>query len=223
MTTQQQPPSTQNFEVNLPAGGKLVLQTQDEVDMWDESSKKYQSDYRLTKSNDLVLLGAILTQNLALFRAQQRLNGMEPEFDKAGIPTGRYKKSSITAKDTSAAQTSIIKASEEIRNIEKALGIDKKSREAGGAFTVADYIATAKKAAHQFGIHVAKRNKAYEEFVMELRWKVRLLRNGDAEDLQHHNLNPDSILSWAEDEMVKLEAIDKQFAKEKGKVFIGQL
>jgi hypothetical protein len=211
------------FHVDLPAGGKLVLKTQDEVDMWDQTRDAYIQDYRLAKTNDLVLLGAILTQNLAMFRAQQRMNGMEPELDSADVPTGRYKQVPVKAADITGAQKQIISASEEIRQLEKALGIDKKTREAGGAYNVADYIATLKKAGHQMGVHLTKRQKAYEAVMMEARWKVRLFRNGDPEDRQHHAISPENIIDWLEEEMEKLEDLDRKFANEVGKLYVGKL
>lgn len=216
--------TNQVLEVSLPAGGKLVLHTQDEVDMWEQAAARYTKEYRLTKPNDLVLLGAILTQNLALFRCQQQINGMHPEFDAAGLPTGRYVKiKDQKATDRSMAQKLIIEASKEIRELEKALGIDKKTREAGGAHNIADYISNLKKAAHQYGVHISKRMKAYEDVVMEARWKIRLLRNGDAEDRQVHDISEGKIVDWLEEELKKLEDMDKEFAKEKGRVFVGKL
>lgn len=217
-----QPPQ-QTFDVDLPAGGKMHLHSVEEQDMFVETRDKYMKDYNLTKTNDLVLLGAILTQQLVMFRAQQRLNGMEPEMDGAGVPTGRYKIVEVKPQAMGHAQNTVIKAATEIRDIEKALGIDKKTREAGGQHTVANYITHVKKAGHQMGVHISKRTKAYEKFVMELRWKIRLLRNGDPEDRQYHNISPASILDWAEQELARLEEVDKKFAKEKGKVFIGKL
>lgn len=213
----------QAFKVELPAGGELVLQTQDEVDMWDRTAAAYVKEYRLTKTNDLVLLGAILSQNLALFRAQQRLNGMEPEVDQVGVPTGRYKSVPVDAKILSSSQAAITKASEEIRNLEKALGTDKKTRESGGAYNVADYLTTLKKAAHQMGVHISERFKAYEDVAMEARWRIRLLRNGDPEDRQHHDISEAKIIDWLEKRLAELEEVDREFAANKGKVFLGKL
>jgi hypothetical protein len=218
-----QPPN-QTYKVMLPAGGELILHTQEEVDMWEQAKKAYTTDYRLAKTNDLVLLGAILTQQLALFRAQQEVNGMEPEFDQSGIPTGRYIKiKDQKATEKAAAQKRIAEASKEIREIEKALGIDKKTRESGGAFNVADYIRTLKEAGHSFGVHIAKRMKFYEETMMEARWRIRLLRNGDAEDKQYHDISEAKIVDWLEERLKEAEDIDKKYAHEKGKVYVGKL
>lgn len=211
------------FEVKLPQGGTLILKTQDEVDAWDRTSDAYIKEYRLTKANDLILLSAILSQSLTMFRAQQRLNGMVAEKDQAGVPTGRYIEEEVDPKTLAASQGAITKASEEIRALEKALGIDKKSREAGGAYNVADYIATLKKAAHEMGIHISERFKFSEDVMMEARWKIRLLRNGDPEDRQHHDVSPDKIIDWLEKKLAEAEQVDIDFAKNKGHLYLGKL
>lgn len=211
------------FEVDMPQGGKLILKTQDEVDMWDRTSAAYVKEYRLVKANDLVLLSAILSQNLTMFRAQHRLNGMVAEKDEAGVPTGRYIEEPVDAKTMASSQGAITKASEEIRALEKALGIDKKTREAGGAYNVADYIATLKKAAHEMGIHISERFKFSEDVMMEARWKIRLLRNGDPEDRQHHDVSPEKIIDWLEMKLAEAEQVDIDYAKNKGHMFLGKL
>ncbi len=190
------------FEVELPAGGRLQLQDADEVVYWEETSKRYIQDYALVKMNDLVMLGAILSQGVAMYRAQKSL------FDP---------------KKATNAVAAISKASEQIQQLEKALGIDKKTREAGGQHTTADYVTTLKRAGHAMGVKIAERTKAYEAFTMELRWKCRLLRNGDEEDKAYHNITAESVVAWAENELARLEAEDKRWAHEKGRVFTGRL
>lgn len=190
------------FRVDLPAGGSLELNSADEVTLWNTSALRFIEDYGISKANDLVLLGAVLTQQVHMFRAQRDMN--DP-------------------KKASSAQNQIIKAATEIRDLEKALGIDKKTREAGGQHTVGDYIKTAKAAAHERGIHISKRTKAYEAFAMDLRWRVRLLDNGDSEDRQYHGISESAIIDFVRAELAKLEDVDKQFAREKGKVFVGRL
>jgi hypothetical protein len=188
--------------VDLPGGGRLELANAEEVDLWNHTAERYITDYGLVKQNDLVLLGAILAQAVALFRAQRDL---------------------IDPKKASAAQGILIKAATEIRELEKALGIDKKTREAGGQHTVADYLTRLKRAGHEKGVHIAERVKAYEAFAMEMRWRLRLLANGDAEDRKYHDVSEKSICEFATRELAKLEELDKTWAKEKGKVFVGRL
>lgn len=211
------------IEVDLPAGGKLHLQTPEEAELWERTRDRYKADYSLTKTNDLVLLGAILTQNLAMFRAQQAINGMEAELDAAGVPTGRYKSVKVSVRDASSAQQMVLNAAKEIRELEKALGIDKKTRDAGGGDSIAGYLGSLKIAGRQLGIHITKRTKAYEEFCMEMRWRIRVLDHGDAEDKAHHGITNESILDFARTRLAELEEIDKKFAQDKGSVFAGKL
>lgn len=216
--------SLQNkFEVELPIGGSLQLQTPEEVQMWNHAMSKYKSDYALTKTNDLVLLGAILTQNLAMFRAQQVMNGMEAELSPEGVPTGRYKKVPVKTSEAAAAQKMVLLAAGEIRELEKALGIDKKTRDSGGGDSIAGYLGTLKMAGRQMGVHIVKRTKAYEEFAMELRWRLRVLANGDQEDKAHHNVSEKAICEFATKRLYELEQVDKEYAKDKGAVFAGKL
>jgi hypothetical protein len=49
------------------------------------------------------------------------------------------------------------------------------------------------------------------------------MRNGDAEDRAYHDLTPDKLIEWAWQQLQELEQIDKDFAKEYGKVFVGRL
>jgi len=43
------------LEVELPAGGKLMLHGIDEVAMWTQSRERYVKDYALSQQNDLIL------------------------------------------------------------------------------------------------------------------------------------------------------------------------
>jgi sulfur carrier protein ThiS len=213
----------QDFEVDLPAGGKLHLQSLEEVELWEESAKRYIDAYAFAEQNDLLTLGAILSQQLVIFRAQQQMNGMIAEVDDELVPTGRWKRGDVDADDMRAAATQITKASGEVRELEKQLGIDKKTREAGGQHTVQDYVKTLKAATREFGLHISKRTKAYEKVVMEARWRLRLLENGDAEDQAYHDLSEEKFCAWLRGQLAELEEVDKEFAKAKHAVVVGRL
>lgn len=200
--TAPKPAAGAAFTVSLPAGGTLSLQDADEATFWKETSKRYIDDYGITKSNDLVLLGAILSQAVVMYRSQRDM---------------------ADPKKSAAASKAIASSAAEIRELEKALGLDKRTREAGGQHTVADYVTRLKRAAHMKGVRISERVKAYEAFNMELRWKLRLLANGDDEDRRYHDVSPEKICKWAEGELAKLEEADKEWAREKGSVFVGKL
>lgn len=190
------------FTVELPAGGMIEVESAEEVALWEQSARAAIEDYRLTKRGDLILLGAILTQQLAMYRAQVEM---------------------LDPKKRHSAREEVAKAAGEVRALESSLGIDKKTRESGGAHTTADYLTRLKRAGRMYGVRISERTKAHEAFANELRWKLRLLRNGDAEDRAYHGLTPESIIGWAENELAKIEEQDAVWAKEKGRLFVGQL
>jgi len=211
------------LEVGLPAGGVLHLQTADEVVFWNESLAKYSEEYALMKQNDLVTLGLLLQQQIIIYRCQMNVNGMEPELDENDVPTGRYRRVEINAEEQSSYQQTMMRASAEMRALEKQLGIDKATREKGGKHTVDSYIRSLKRAGHAMGIHIAKRTLEYERVINELRVRLRILAAGDEEDMRYHNITKNTVLSWLWNECKRLEEVDKQYAQQQGRLFIGQL
>jgi hypothetical protein len=213
-----------DFAVELPAGGQLHLQSAQEVELWDTSLKRYREEYpTLVKMNDLQALGQLLLQQVIIYRCQVSINGMVPELDAQNVPTGRYQRQQMSGADLNGFQKALTEAGNEMRKLEKSLGIDKATRESGGAHTVDSYITELKRAAHARGIHITKRTLAFEAFVNELRWRVRMLYHSDAEDRAYHHITPRSVLDFVADELVKLEEIDKKHAREVGKLFVGRL
>lgn len=210
------------LEVELPAGGKIHLLDSEEVDLWVTLSQRYQNDYKLKKVNDLTSLGTLLMHHLALFRAQRALSGIQPQYDDEDLFTG-IERVKVTPSDAAGYSMEINRSSKEIREMEKVMGIDKKSRDAAGDQDVPNYLKRLKAFGREMGIHISKRVHAYEEFVNELRWRVRLEQNGDPEDKQYEECTPELILRWARGELDKLAEIDKQFAEEKQKLVVGKL
>lgn len=214
-----------DYRVELPAGGVLHLQTPDECDFWEMSWERYREEYVADqmKQNDLIALGQLLQQQIILFRAQTAINGMAPEVDGSGVPTGSYKRVELDGAEVSAWQKTMASAAQEMRELEKQLGIDKKTRESGGAQTVASYIQVLKRAAHQRAVHISKRTLEYERVINEARVRLRLLYHGDAEDRKYHNITPKTILDWLQSECARLEEVDKKHNRDKGKLWVGKL
>lgn len=216
-------PGIFNFEVELPAGGRLYMLSADEVDLWTTSQTRYVEDYHLVNTNDLHVLGAILQQQILAYRAQFLVNGMEPEVDASGVPTGQYKQTKQSVDNMKTAQKMLSDATDQISKLEKVLGIDKASREAGGQVSVQTYVRTLKRAAHERGIHIARRVLAYEQFAQDLSWRLRVLKNADPEDRAYHDITPEKICDWARTEILSLEEVDRKFAVERGSIYVGTL
>jgi hypothetical protein len=217
------PAPVNDYSVELPAGGTMHLQSDEEVEIWEKALERYREDYTFAKMNDLFTLGSLLQQQLILFRAQVRINGMEPVLDAKRVPTGQYQAVELEPSQVSHYQKQVIAASTEMRNLEKQLGIDKATREQGGTHTVDSFLSTLKRAAHERGVHISKRTLEYERVINDLRTRLRILKNGDAEDRAYHNISPKTILLWLDDECDTLAKVDQEFNRDKGKLFVGKL
>jgi hypothetical protein len=211
------------LKVPMPSGGSLRLWAPEEVELWTTTMERYVSDYGITAHNDLMHLTVLLTQQLAAFRATMLLAGMVPVIEQDGTPAGHYTAKKVSADDQARARKASQEAAKEIRSIEEMLGLDRKTREAGGQQTVANYVDGLKAAAREYGIHLSNRMQAYEEMAMDLRWRIRLLDQGDDEDRAHHDISETSIVAHARRVLADLEAKDQTWAKEKGKVFVGKV
>lgn len=212
------------YKVELFGGGSIYLQSEGELDRWQTLSDRYVEDYRLTKTNDLAMLDVILQQHISLYRAQLGINGMEPILDASDMPTGRYRQVKLKASEAEAHQKTMMGASKEIRALEKVLGIDKASRESQGGHTVDEYLRALKQAGNEYGVHITERFKAFEMFVNELKWRVRLEETGDDEDKRYHDCTLEGIVHrFCRSELEKLEQIDRDYAQQKQKLWVGSL
>lgn len=215
--------SRHELAVELPSGsGTLTLQSVEEVELYEHLKKGYVEEYRITKVNDLMLLGIILQQHIGVLRAQKKLSGLEPVFDDEGLPTGEYKKME-DKRAQATAMRELNDSTRQIQDMEKTLGVDKKSRETGSEHSTHSYVMSLKGAARDMGIHISERVKGYEEVFRQSEWRVRLLLTGDAEDQQYHNLTPEKFLEWLNEEIGKLRELDKEFAHERGAIWVGEL
>lgn len=217
------PANVPDYRVELPAGGVLHMQSPDEVELWNKARERILSEYVLRKHNDLINLGALLQQQVILYRCQVAINGMEIELDKQGVPTGAYRRVDLDASEVMGYQKTLTECAKEVGRLEKALGIDKVTREAGGTHTLESYIRTLKRAAHERGIHITDQVMEHQRVMKELSWKLRLLYKGDAQDRQYHRVTPRAVLDWLWGEVQALEAKDQEWAKTNGKLYIGKL
>lgn len=194
--------TARKYKANLPAGGQIELNSAEEVDEWNKLAEGYIADFGLIRTNELAQLGAILAQQIAQNRAMQDMSDV---------------------RKAPAAVSIITKTSETIGELEKRLGIDRKTLQSGAKDDLGDYVKLLKKFGHARAVHITERTKAYEAFCMELRWKLRVLDNADDEDKRHHGLSFESVCQWAAVQLAELEGKDQAWAHEKGKLFVGRL
>lgn len=213
-----------DFEVEIPGGGTLHLNSAEEVDLWNTKAKSYVDDYGLTKVNDLSIVGMILMQQIEVFRAQQWANGRQAKLDEqTHEPTGEYARVGLSAADKRDATQMMLKAGAEITRLEEKLGIDKKTRDAGGKGELQDYLVLVKRAAHEYGVHIVGRVRFVEDLIMDLSTKLRVLDNTDAEDRAYEGVTSESILNDLRKGIAEMHRRDEEWAKEKGVLFRGKL
>lgn len=210
-----------DYRVDRPGGGFIYLQSDEEMDLWETLERDYKEQYSLRKVNDLTNLGSLLVQQINLYRAQTALSGRLPELDEEELPTGRHIMKRLKPAEIRLYQETITDTQKEIRAIEREMGIDKKSREQAADETLRGWLSAMKARAHRYGLHVSNRVTAYEQFCMELRWRVRLNASGDAEDKNYEKCTSDEIVTWAREELAKLEAQDVAFAQDEGALVVG--
>lgn len=210
-----------DYRVDRPGGGFIYLQSDEEVDLWETLERDYKEQYSLRKVNDLTNLGSLLVQQINLYRAQTALSGRLPELDEEELPTGRHVMKRLKPAEVKSYQETITNTQKEIRAIEREMGIDKKSREQAADETLRGWLTAMKARAHRYGLHVAARTTAYEQFCMELRWRVRLNAIGDAEDKNYERCTAEQIVEWAKGELAALEGRDVEFAKDEGALVVG--
>jgi hypothetical protein len=209
--------------VKMPGGGgDMWLASEAEVDRWQTLETQYRDQYDLKKINDLTGLSTLLVQQMNLYRAQMGLSGRVPITDSEGLPTGRMKSVVLKPAEIKQYQEAVTAASKEIREIEKSMGIDKKSRDNAGDETLRSWLLEMKDRAHRYGLHISDRTKSYEEFAMELRWRLRLNEVGDAEDKHYEDCTDEGVIKWAREQVAALESRDKEFAQEEGALVLGR-
>jgi hypothetical protein len=199
----------------------VYLQSQEEVDLWSTLDTSYRHEYDLRKINDLTNLGTLLIQHVNLSRAQMALSGRVPELDPDNLPTGRFQSRVLKPAEVKSYQEQVTNAGKEIREIEKTMGIDRKSRDQAGDEGVRSWLIGMKARAHRYGLHVSRRVTAYEEFVNELVWRLNLNLNGDAEDKHYESCDDAGIVKWAREETERLAEVDRKFAQDEGALVLG--
>lgn len=208
------------FEVDMPGGGHLHLHSPEEMELWNTLRERYIDDFGLVKVTDQISVGMLLTQQMALYRAQQLSNGRRVKMAEAG-PTGEYER--VPPEETLAATGQMDKAINQIGKLEERLGIDKKSREAGGKYELQDYLRVAKGAAHEFGIHISERVMFIEQMAMDVSMMIRILDNADDEDRNYHGISEAGIVNHMRKCLEVMHSKDQEWAKEKGALFVGKL
>lgn len=219
-TTGATAPPLQIQVSSLPGGGAVTLLNIEEMDFFEQLKKRYVAEYPLSKPNDLARLSQLLMMELAAHRMIKKAGGQAAVYDAAGNLVG------IEAYEQAEQEYAIAqlpKVQAEIRTLETALRIDKKTREGSGQHEVREYIGTLKRAGKEYGVHLSERYLHYDETINEASWMLRVLDNADEKDRKYHNVSVESIINYLRERLAAKEEMDKVFAKSKQSLWVGQI
>jgi hypothetical protein len=184
--------------VSLPSGGTHWVYRR-EVTYFADLVRRYLADNAVTNISDLQDVDRIVVMETLCWRwgnwLSQRSDYWWDPIDEGDL--------SKQLKDASA----------ELRNLKKALGIDKVTRDKErGENSISDYLANLRVRARQFGImRETQLDKALELF-NELTAKVTLCENTTDDEQRELHCSAEDVYAWIRDEAIPAyEAIDAHF------------
>lgn len=196
------------IEVTTPSGNKIVVLNQGECDYYEQVAKRYQSDNKFSNVSDILELDRILLLELMCHRwGLWLLSGQDYQGRKIN-PT--------------EIQKSIKDYSSEIRDIKRALGIDKRTRDADSGESVAAYVQNLTIRAKEFG--VKRNNEAIKAITIlkELEGLITLYENSSPAERKEFNCELEDIKEWIKRKIPEFNAIDESFRKNQ-KIWVREL
>lgn len=197
------------YPVETPSGGDLSLLTSEEADWYCERRDEYMAQNKFTNQSDLADLDRVLLMEAMINRWS---TWMSRGFD--------YMQARVDERDIGSR---INDYSKELRQVKKALGIDKASRDKDKSESVGDFVENLLRRAKEFGVH---RNQQYEKavtLIYELKAMVRMYDRCDEEERKELDLSPESIMEWIRTNMVEeWDEIDAAF-RENQKAWIREM
>lgn len=198
--------SSQPVVVTSPAGAELKLLTLGEKQYYDEIARRYLEDNILTNVADLQELDRILVSETMCHRWSQWLLEEKDYFDEP-----------VNVADL---QRNIKDHSTEVRQIKKALGFDKATREKDRGSSVADYIHNLRLRAKEFG--VMRNNQAIAAITLwkELMGIVTLHKNCTEEERTEFGAHEHDVIEWIIAKGAEFDKIDAEFRETQQKMWI---
>jgi hypothetical protein len=198
------------IEVEGPAGGLFTVITEDEKDQFEKLAEKYQKDNSFQNVSDLQDLERVIhTEVLAL----RYMNWLSIGNDYFGDPI-----------DEKLYGDLVRGFHTELRQLKKAMGMDKTSRLKEAGLDVSDYVENLKARAKQFGV---MRNKQHEEALTlfhELAGKIILMDNCTENEKKEQGVTETNVIDWIREEaMPKFREVDKHFVDTQQRYWIKEM
>jgi len=198
-----------SYEVEAPSGVVFVVITESESTQFKNMVRRYTSDNHFTNVSDLQDLDRIIFLELLCFRYSLWVSVGHDYFNDP-----------ISEPDLNKQ---IKDMSTEVRQLKKALSLDKDSREKDKGQDVATYIQNLGVRAKEFGI--ARNEQAVVALTLfhELKSLVELHENTTEEERRENSIKLENIYEWIKDVAIpKFVEVDDKF-RERQRYWIREL
>jgi hypothetical protein len=196
-----------NRVVTGPAGGDCVVLTDEEERMFRDLVRRYQTDNKFQNISDLQDLERIIHLEVMSFRY---MNWLTEDQDYAGEMI-----------DARALARTITEFSGELRQLKKAIGIDKVSRQKDSQVDVASYIDNLKTRALQFGVHRENQLTMALTLTNDLIAMITLHDNCTPQERVDLKVGTEDIIRWIRETYIpEYQEIDKHFINTSQKYWV---
>lgn len=189
-----------HIPVTAPSGAVYHVLTEEEKIYYEDIVTRYRADNSFSNVSDLQDLDRVLMMELMVYRWSLWITR---EVDYNGMP--------ISIDETNR---SIKDFSVEIRQLKKALGIDKAARDKEKGESVQDYIENLKIRAKKFGIVRNKQASKAIELFQDLTALINFHDNCTEQERKENDVEIIDIINWIRDTAIpEFQSIDEEFRK----------
>lgn len=194
------PAESYELYVTTPSGARLPVLTQDEVDYYEDRSRRYQKDHKFTSVTDLQDLDRILSTELMLYRYDIWMTLGQDYFGGA-ISENNFLKYNKDLHST-------------LKELKRSMGLDKTTRDKDQGADFVEWLDNIRSRAKQF---MVMRNEQFFTTITlmhELIAKLQLYYNTDEIEKEELGMSSDKVIDWIwEDLKPRFEQIDEDFRR----------
>lgn len=197
------------IKVEGPSGAMYDVIHESEKEYWESTTEKYLRDYKFTNASDLQDLDRVVSTEMLLYRYQQWVQLEKDYFGE-----------SIDVVETNKAYK---EKSGELRQLKKALGIEKIAREKDQGDSVAAYIENLRRRAHAFGV---MRNEQAIQAITLWQELIALMTFHDkctVEERKEQHIEIEDLIEWIRQVIPEFQEIDRKFRETDQKLWIAEM
>lgn len=196
-------------EVEAPSGASFYVLTNEEKEYFEDKAARYIDDNRFVNMSDLQDLDRILMMETMVQRWGRWLS-LESDYWSNDVDPEKLNKA-------------IKEFSMEIRQLKKAIGIDRVSRDKDKGESVAAYLENLRQRGKEFGI---MRNESAVRAITLFHDMAALITFSDnctPEERKENHVEEKDIVQWCRDIIPEFKEIDEQFMESSQRYWIEEM